>query len=240
MTKSYDNLPMYFQTLLDIPMYEGQGVLAHDIARPPLVAEDHTMTLTGAPTWAPGGWPLSNLPILSFIPGNPDFMELSAANSVGMGFQGGAFSLAAWVFIDDLTNDKYILEKGLLNTDGWYFYVDITGAIRLITNQGAGGQVSASANGAITIANWWFIGATRLGASVRIYRNGLDVTSVVGVHVNPAACGRKLHVGINDTELAASNTQMDGYIWRPMVWGRQISQVEMWQVFEMTRAFLGV
>lgn len=238
MVKGYDNLPMLFQTVLDIPMYEGVGTLAHDIARPPAVAEDHTMTLTGPPAWA--AWPLSNLPILSFNPATPDFMELSAANSVTMDYQAGAFSLASWVFIDDLSNDRYIIERGLLNTDGWYFYVDITGAIRLFTNQGGAAQISASPNGAVTIANWWFIGATRLGASVRIYRMGIDVTNVVGVHVNPAACARKLHVGIDDTELVGSNTQMDGYIWRPMVFGRQISQLEMWQIFEMTRALFGI
>ncbi len=239
MTISYDKLPMYFQTLLDVPMYERAGLLAHDIARPPLVAEDHTMTLTGPPTWT--YWPLSNLTILSFNPATPDFLELSAANSVGMNFQAGAFSLAAWVFIDSLANDKYIIERGLINVDGWYFYVDITGAIRLITNQTpAAGQVSASANGAITIAGWWFIGATRLGNSVRIYRNGVDVTATVGNHVNPTACGRKLHVGIDDTELFASNTQMDGYISRPMIFGRQISPTEMWQLFEMSRGLYGV
>lgn len=238
MTKGYDNLPMYFQTILDIAMYEGVGTLAHDIARPPAIAEDHTMTLTGPPAWA--AWPLSNLPILSFNPATPDFMELSAANSVTMDFQVGAFSLAAWVFIDDLSIDRYIIERGLLNTDGWYFYVDITGMIRLFTNQGGAGQVTQSAAGAITIGNWWFIGASRSGASVRVYRNGVDVTDVAGVHVNPAACARKLHVGIDDTELVGSNTQMDGYVWRPMVFGRQISQVEMSEIFEMTRGIFGV
>ena len=238
MTISYDKIPMLFQTVLDIPMYEGNGLRAHDIARPPAVAEDHTMTLTGPPTWAQ--WPLSNLTILSFNPATPDFLELSNANSLSMGFQAGMFSLAAWVFIDDLANDKYIIEKGLLNTDGWIFMVDIVGAIRLLTNQGGAGQLSASANGAITVAGWWLIGATRLTNSVRIYRNGVDVTATVGNHVNPAACARKLHVGIDDTELVGSNTQMDGYIWRPMVFNRQLSAIEMLQLFESTRALFGV
>ena len=224
MTISYDKLPMLFQSVLDIPMYEAVGALAHDIARPPGVAEDHTMTIQTC-GWVQ--WPLSNLTILSFNPGNPDWLELSVANSVSMDYQVGDFSLLAWIYMDVLA-DRYVIERGLLNTDGWFFYVDVNGAITFVTNQGAANQLSASANGAVTIANWWCIGVTRHGASARIYRNGMDVTSVVGVHVNPAACARKLHVGIDDTEAA---NQWDGYIWRPIDLGRQLSSTEMWKFF---------
>ncbi len=235
MTISYDKLPMFFQTLLDIDMVEGIGVLAHDIARPPAVAEDHTMTLTGVPTWVQ--LPLANLTVLSFNPGDPDFLELAAAQSVSMDFQVGAFSVLAWIYPDDLTAWRYIIERGLNITDGWYFCVSPAGQLLLSTNQAGVIQSSGSFGGDITIGRWWCAGAARLGNSVRIYINGNDVTSLVGNHINPAACARKLHVGIDDTEAGSA---WDGYIWRPRVWGRRVSASEMRDIFEMERGFFNV
>lgn len=233
MTKGYDNLPMLFQSVLDIPMYEAIGALAHDIARQQ--AFDHTMTLTHAPPWA--AWPLSNLAILSFIPGHPDFMELSAANSADMNYQDSAFSLLAWVFEDSLAITRFVIERGLPVTDGWHFGITDTGQIYLITSQLGADQVSASAAASIVISTWYLIGATRLGNSVRIFKNGIDITAAAGNHINPAACGRKLHMGIDDTEGAAP---WDGYIWRPRVFSRQLSAGEILDIFEMERDLFGV
>jgi len=235
MTKGYDNLPMYFQTLLDVPMYEGTGTLTHDIARPPATALDHTMTLTGAPTWA--AWPLSNLPILSFVPGNPDFMQVAAVESTDLDFQTGAFSTVVWVYVDALAS-RYLMCKGT-NVIGWYWYIDANGAIHLTTSQaGPTQQDTFSVNGEVTISTWWMLGATRLGADVALYKNGNLLTVTAGTHINPdSAAALKFLVGIDNTEVA---NMWDGYLWRPIIFGRQITQVEMWQIFEMTRGLFGV
>jgi len=235
MAIGYDNLPMYYQTILDVPMYEGIGVLAHDIARPPLTALDHTMTLTGAPTWA--AWPLSNLPILSFIPGNPDFMELAAVESTDLNFQAGAWSAVVWVFMDVLAA-RYLMCKGT-NVIGWYWYVDVNGAIHAVTSQaGPTQQDTFSGDGEVTIATWWMLGMTRLGADIALYKNGNLLAITAGVHVAPdSAAALKFLVGVDNTEAA---NMWDGYLWRPIVFGRQISTVEMSQVFEMTRQLFGV
>jgi hypothetical protein len=235
MTIGYDNLPMLYGTVLDIPMFEGVGTLAHDISRAPATALDKTMTLTGPPTWA--NWPLSNIPILSFNPATPDFLELAAAESTDMDFQVGAFSVAAWIYVDDLSANRMLFCRGLLDTDGWHMAILINGSVAFYTNQAAANQVSISTAGDIAIAGWYFVGATRLTTSIRLYVNAVDVTATVGVHTDPLTSARKLHIGVYDTEVAS---MWDGYIWRPRVWSRQISAAEMIQLFEMERGLFGV
>jgi len=228
MTISYDKLAV--GTILDMAMYEGIGTLAHDVARPPAVALDHTMTLTGAPTWVQ--YPITNLTILSFNPANPDFMELAIAQSTDLDFQAQAFSLVAWIYVDDLSADRYIMERGLLNTDGWFWYVDQNGALRFVTNQGAANQVTFSGNGEITTGRWWMVGVTRLGAAVALYKNGNLLAVTAAAHVNPTASARKFHIGIDDTEAA---NQWDGYIWRPLILNWQLTSLNMWKIWELGR-----
>lgn len=241
MTKGYDSLPMYFQTILDIAMYEGTpaapaaGALAHDIARPPLTALDHTMTLSGATAWAQ--WPLSNVTVCSFVPGTFDFLQLAAVSATDLDMVAAARSAVMWVF-EDIAASRYLMCKGT-NIVGWYWYVDAAGAIHLVTSQaGPTQQDTFSANGEVTVATWWMLGFTRLGANVALYKNGNLLAVTAAAHVNPAAAaGLKFLVGTDNTEGA---NYWDGYLWRPIVFGRQISAVEMRQIFEMTRDLFGV
>ena len=235
MTISYDNLPMYYQTLLDIPMYEGILLLAHDIARPPAAALDHTMTLSGATGWAQ--WPLSNLTICSFVPGTNDFLELAALESTDLNFMVGAWSAAIWVF-EDTAASRYLMCKGT-NVIGWYWYVDANGAIHAVTSQGGPTeQDTFSANGEVTVTTWWMLGMTRLGTDIALYKNGDLLTVTADTHVDPAsAAALKFLVGTDNTEAA---NHWDGYLWRPMVFGRQITALEMKKIFELTRGLWGV
>lgn len=234
MSKNYSTMPTNLQAVLDIPMYEGQGVLAHDVSR--RAALDKTMTLTGPPTWVQ--LPLSNLTVLSFNPATPDWLELAAAESTDMDFQVGAFSLVSWIFVDDLTDDRYLFVRGLDGNDGWYMYIASAGGLQLVTSQLGADQVTGSAVGTIATGTWYLVGATRLGASVKLYRNGVDVTGTPpGVHINPAASVRDMRIGIRDDE---TTHPWDGYIWRPRVFSRQLSAYEMLSIFEMERGLFGV
>ena len=235
--KSYDSISYLMQTILDVPMYEGVGTLAHDIARPPTAPPglDHTMTLIGASiAWVQ--LPLSNLTYIHFTPVT-DYLQLLAAASTDMNFTTGPFSLAAWIYLESIATDKFIIERGLAATDGWIFAVNSTGQIYVLTNQAGFSQVSTTAAGAITISGWWFVGATRLAGSVRLYRNGVDVTSVANVHTDPTGnAARNLQVGADNALVST----WDGYISRPMVFGRQISPLEMYKLFESSRDFYGI
>ena len=231
--KGYDNIPALFQTILDLPMTRGTGGFAHDMARGN--AYNHRMTLTGPPTWTQIG--LSNTTVLSFNPATPCFLEATDLNTDDLDFVVSAFSMAAWIYEDDQTVDRYILERGLANTDGWVFHVDSNGALRLATFQAGANQFSASINGAIPVSTWKFVGCTRLAGSVRIFINGVDVTTTVGAHNNPTTSPRKFHVGIDDTE---ATMPWDGYIYRPIIWNRQISAFEMLSLFNMSRGLFGI
>ena len=233
MARGYDNIAVYQQTVLDIPMSEGTGTLAHDISRQ--AATDQAMTLTGPPAWYAAV--LSNMMMLNLNSATPDYLLLSAANSADLNFQGGSFSGVAWIYPHTVIGeDRHIFARGLLSTDGWEFLVQDTGEITLITNQAGATQLSSSAAGSVVAVTWYMIGFTRHNADVYIYRNGVNVTSVVGVHVDPLTSARDLHIGTSD----AHANSFDGYLWRPRVWERELDPVEMLELFDMERTLVGV
>lgn len=148
-------------------------------------------------TWAAGlhGY------CLNFVPGNPDYVTIPAAHTQ-LNFTSEDFSIIARVNIDDLTDWRDIFLRGLHNTDGYQFYIGAAGFIYFATHQALVSQITRSSNGDIVTGNWYTIGASRSGASARTYRNGVDVTSVVGVHIDPLTCARSAKIGIYD-DLAA-------------------------------------
>jgi len=233
MSKGYNNIPSLMQTVLDIPMFEGNGLLAHDVSR--LAALDKTMTLNVAPPWTQ--LPLSNLTFLDFDATNPDFLELAQAQSTDMDFTVSAFSLMAWAYFVDIALGPMLFCRGLLDTDGWYMNVLNDGTVGLTTNQAAASQVTNTAPGAVVTGRWYQLAATRLTTDVLIYVNAVDATDTAGVHTDPLTANRKLHIGCYDDE--ASNG-LHGYIWRPRVWSRQLSAFEMLSIFEQERALFGV
>jgi hypothetical protein len=238
MPKGYDNLPMLFQSVLDIPMYEGIGALAHDIARPPAITEDHTMALHGATIgWAQ--WPLSNVTIIDFTDATPDYLSLAAAESLSMDYQVGAFSGVAWIHPDIIApNARFIICKGGTGAAcGWDFIITAAGAICFSTVQAGDSQHTYSPDGAIVISEWAMIGFTRLGAAAKVYKNGVDVTSIPDTHVDPdSAAADDVHIGV--TNLHA--LPYDGYIWRPRIFSRELSAIDMQQIFEVERDLVGV
>lgn len=238
MSKGYDNLPMLFQSVIDIPMYEAIGALAHDIARPPGVTEEHTMELQGA-TIAWAAWPLSNIGIIDFTAATPDRLALSAANSVSMDYQVGAFSGMVWVHADVIApTARFLFCKGGQGSGcGWGFLITAAGALSFDTVQAANSQHTYSPDGSIVINTWTLVGWSRLGAAARVFKNGVDITSIPDVHVNPdSAVARELHIGVSDGHALP----YDGYIWRPRVIGREISDRDHAHVFEMERDLFGV
>ena len=233
MSRGYSNIAVNRQSVLDVPMWEGDGNLAHDVSRQ--AALDKTTALVHAPAWTQLA--LSNLTVLSFTAAHPDYLELAAASCTDMDFQVGAFSVAAWIYLDSLAADRCLFCRGAANTDGWYWYISSVGAMQFVTNQAAANQISGSPAADILISNWYFVGATRLTTSVRLFKNGVDKTSVVGAHVNPLTSARNLHIGIRDDEAAMP---WSGYIYRPRAWGRNISAFEMLSIYEAERGLFGV
>ena len=228
MTVGYDHLNVNLELLLDLPLMEGTGTNTQDFAKP-----HHVCTLVGTPTWQN----LDNgLPYLDFVAGNPDYVRSLQAATTDLDFTTSDFSLAAWLIPDALGN-RNIFSRSLASTDGWNFWLGGTGEMYFDTNQAAAAQFTIGTAGDVAIGTPVLVGMARSGASARIYTNGLDTTATPVAHIDPLTANRNLYIGVNN--LAAS-AWYEGDMYRPRIWGRQLSQAEMLQLFESERYLFGV
>lgn len=232
MTIAYGLQPWDYGLVLDMTFEEGAGVMAYDRSR-----SGHQMVLNGPPAWtqiAP-----SDLTVLDFDETNPDWLDASAAaTNIAMNFTAGSFSMGGWINIDSLAANRNFLCRGLLNTDGYHCQVLMDGSIAFFTNQGGANQVTISFVDEIVTTNWYQIGITRDEGAVHIFKNGLEVTETVGVHLDPLTCARELHIGIYDNE---TGSPWAGMMWRPRVWRNVVVPDYHWQLmFAMERGLFGV
>jgi len=148
--------------------------------------------ITGA-VWAAGlhGY------CLDFNPALPSHVVIPAAHTQ-LNFTSRDFSMIVRVKFDSLATHRTILERGAINTDGYLFWVNDAGSMEAYTSQALASQWSNSAAGSIVIDTWYTLGLSRHGASMRLHRNGLDITNIEGVHINPATCARSAKIGIRD------------------------------------------
>jgi hypothetical protein len=233
MSRGYDNTPVLQQTVLDIPMFEGTGALAHDISRQ--VATDKTMTLVNTPAWYSSV--LSNTMMLDLDSAGPDHLVLAAASCADLNFTTGSFSGAVWIYAHTIIGSiRTLMCRGLTSTDGWFFAIGTDGYLYLVTNQAAANQVSFSANGSIVAVAWYLVGFTRFNATVKVFRNGANITSTSNTHVDPLTSARDLHVGVYDDH----TWPFDGYMWRPRIWNRLLSELEFAELFQQERHLFGV
>jgi len=224
MSVGYDKHSLNHQLVLDLPFEEMTGLVTYCRAQSNIVA-----TLRGGPpTWQQF---INGLQYLDFVPGTLDFLDAPGAASAGLDFTTGDFSVAVWARVDDLSANRMLLCRGLLNVDGWHCAILMNGSFVLYTNQGAGtNQSSLSAAGEVVVATWYLLGFTRVGGSVRCYKNGRDVTNTVGVHLDLTTSARELHIGIYDPENASP---FDGGMHRPRVWSRALSAREHMELYNM-------
>lgn len=224
----YDTLQTNQEMLLDLRLLDGTGATTQDWAKP-----HHVCALTGAPTWQS----LDNdLGYLDFVPGNPDYILSLQAATVDLDFTAGDFSVMAWIRPDALGN-RDIFCRGVTLTDGWSFWLSTGGEMYLTTSQAGVDQHTLGAAGDVVISTWVLVGATRTGATARIYTNGQETTATHATHINPLTANRNLYVGT--TNLAAAGWY-DGDMWRPRIWGRLLTATEMLAVFEFERGLFGV
>ena len=232
MSIGYDQLSKNAFQLLGSPFFEATGdVAVQDIAKP-----HHVVTQSNSPTWtqlASGIW------VLDFNAAIPEYLQISAAASADLNFIAQSFSIVWWMNADSIANSPVLFCKGAGSIAGYYVQVLSTGEFIIVTNQGAAFQSTSSAAGAVTISTWNCWGISRSGTSIRLFKNGIDVSSVIGSHINPVTSAAYIFYILIFNGGAVNS--LDGKLWNPRVWsGVALSEYEHRFIFERERIWFGV
>lgn len=137
------------------------------------------------------------------------------------------FSISYWIKLNSLTTNvvnqgPVPIYKGQYQVNGYYSQINASGGISFVTNQSGANQSSSAPAGTITTGNWYQITYARNGASVRIYVNGVDVTSSDPAHINPTSSSDNFQVG-----LYASTINTNGYVDDLRIYNRALSPKEV-------------
>ncbi|MBA7662296.1 hypothetical protein ES703_70324 [subsurface metagenome] len=173
----------------------------------------------GQPDWVrlPSG-----LWVLDFNPANPDYVEIPA-DQTQLDFTSEDFSIIARVKVEDLTANRWIFTRGTAFVDGCHFYLIVAGTLRFYTNQAGESQYSTSTTGAIVVGNWYTVGFSRAGESIRIYIDGVDDTETAGTHIDPLTSARTAKIGIHDNLVS---NPFDGQIAYLEIWNYALSATQ--------------
>ena len=111
------------------------------------------------------------------------------------------FTFSYWAYFNSLTTNAtgqgpVVLFKGAFQTNGYYDQVATDGKIVFVTNQGGAVQASETPSGSININTWYNLIHVRNGSSVRIYVNGIDITSVAATHTNPQSSSTNFSIAV--------------------------------------------
>jgi hypothetical protein len=119
----------------------------------------------------------------------------TSANSLS--FTSEPFTISMWVNPTNLSNSPVIISSGAYQVDGYYCHILSTGGVSCLTNQ-SGASQSTDGSASFTTGSWQLLTIARNGSSIRIYRNGIDITSTAGTHTNPTSTTRKFVIGRYD------------------------------------------
>ncbi len=194
----YDKIAYNQRMLLDLPFREGIGTIIQDVAKP-----RHVVNLIGAPTWLTlpsgkmaltlGGW------------GSGDYAECLNAVCADLEFTSGDYSIGGWLDWQDTVEDSQIvIGRYEVSMGGWEVYFTEVGALRYLTLRHHHAAGATLRTGAFSLG-WayntlWHFGITRSGNTAQFYRNGLPVTTVSDVLIDPEATTQDLVIGVRYTK----------------------------------------
>lgn len=172
---------------LDMALGLGEGATLFDKSR----FRAHG-AITGA-SWATG----LHGKCLDFDPTIPSYVEIPAAKTQ-LNFTSENFSIVVRIKVDSLTVAPFVFSRGAWVTDGYLLYISTSGRVIFYTFQSGKGQYTQSGLASIVVETYYTIGVSRDGASVRLYKNGIDINVTPGTHQNPATSSRSAKIGISD------------------------------------------
>jgi len=173
-------------------------------------AYGHLATVTGA-LWTPRGRDFD---------GVDDY--INCGHPLSLNFTSEDFSIEAWIKPDSLTSNPNIFAKGSAVTEGYFFRLLSDGSGYLCTNQSGAWQLSYFPFGCITTGVWQYVACSRSGAVVKIYKDGIDVTTNPGTHLDPvSAPTRDAVIGIHPDKVQTE--LFDGLIGEVRIYNRALT-----------------
>lgn len=159
---------------------------------------------------------------LDFVAATPSYVEIPASFTQ-LNFTSEDFSIIVRYKPDNITFFHYFLERSLYPGGGYYFRGNNIARLEFYTYQGDVSQTSCTTPVFVN-GEWATYGFSRTGASVRLYKNGVDVTNVAGDHIDPASVDTDAMIGISRNKVSYP---LDGkmefhYIYR----NRALSELE--------------
>jgi hypothetical protein len=105
---------------------------------------------------------------------------------------------------------------------GWEFVINqSTLDLEFMTHQDGARQLTAGAS--ITVGEYAHAAATRRGEEVRIYRNGIDVTSSSATHVDPASSIYTMRLGVYSHNINDTSSHFNGFMTDALVYSRALT-----------------
>lgn len=154
-------------------------------------------------------------------------VNLGAPSSIS--FTSQPFSVCLWIYPNYLigTRTLFIRSTGV---NGWKFYI-VSGYVTFTSYSPAATITSSTL---ITTGRWYFMVAIRNSTSVRLYSNGIDITSVAGSHSDFVAPSTNLFMG------GIGSGALFGYYTLGRIYSRALTAAEVYQTYQSERSLFGV
>ena len=178
----------------------------------------------------------SQLWALEFNQANPDHVVIPDTFTQ-LDFTSEDFSIIIVVNADDFAGEGMLICRGQLATSGYRLQLRNVGRLDFFTSQNLAEQYSRTSNGSLVIGTWYTLGLSRHGVSVRLYINGVDSTSTVGLHFSPTTNSRDFTIGTYD-DLAVDT--FDGKIALLHVFNYALSPAQHRAIYHSTKWLFGV
>jgi hypothetical protein len=138
------------------------------------------------------------------------------------------FSASLWInTIAQGSSTPVILCNGTAASTGWNLQIIATYGIQGYTSQTGVNQITTTGNNAIAINTWAFVCVTRHLTSLRIYVNGLDMTTSAASHLDPTPRTGEFRIG----DYFDSGAYFAGYVNDVRIYNRVLTTNEIGHLY---------
>jgi hypothetical protein len=230
----YDNLPLNEDIVLDWPFLEGAGTVVHDQSK----SGSNGMLITGGlGFWWPAqiGNPFYGIYLFEVW---TQYIRVLAADCKQLNFTSGDYSLSFWFNWVDTGDSLIIMGKYAVDLRGWEVYLwRAAGPIDYLTvRHHHGGTRSSTYSTGWTPSTLHKFGYSRVGNTAQHYRNGLPIPTTVqaGGLLDPSSS--LLSNLVIGSRFTLDDDWYNGYLGRPRVWARALSDDHHRQLFTQGNA----